>query len=199
MLFSFYVSFLLGEILWSPSSSGNFFNFSPLDDVVMGGASYSSMDNTSGIWRGVVTDSNNGGFVGIRSTPFVNGLVLDLSDCKGVILKVRTTREEGKSRSGKKRYKFVVRDTTDFNGICWTTEFDVLVPNNGKSITTEVRIPFAQQIPTIFAKTIRGQRFDDANIVGFQVAYSKFEYDGRLNAKFQLGEFDLQLLELKAF
>ena len=166
----------------------------------MGGASYSTMDNRSGIWRGVVTDANNGGFVGIRSTPFENGMILDMRDCKGVILTVRsmttttTTNEEGsnRNRSPGQRYKFVVRDTTDFNGICWTTEFDILP-------STEIRIPFAQQIPTIFAKTIRGQRFDDTNIVGFQVAYSKFEYDGRLNAKFQLGEFNLQLLELKSF
>jgi hypothetical protein len=177
----------------------------------MGGASYSTMDNRSGIWRGVVTDANNGGFVGIRSTPFEIGMILDMRDCKGVILTVRsmttttTTNEEGsnRNRSPGQRYKFVVRDTTDFNGICWTTEFDVL-PNNsnrkdGTTTTTEIRIPFAQQIPTIFAKTIRGQRFDDTNIVGFQVAYSKFEYDGRLNAKFQLGEFNLQLLELKSF
>ncbi len=165
----------------------------------MGGASYSTMDNISGLWRGVVTDANNGGFAGIRSKPFANGLVLDMSGCKGVILKVRSTKEgeeEGKMIRRGQRYKFVVRDTTDFNGICWTTEFDVLPTTT----TTEIRIPFAQQIPTIFAKTIRRQKkFDHTNIVGFQVAYSKFEYDGRLNAKFQLGEFNLQLLELKSF
>jgi hypothetical protein len=189
-----------GEMLWSPSSSNNFFNFSPLDDVVMGGASSSSMDNTSGIWRGVVTDANNGGFVGIRSTPFRNGLSLDMSDCTGVLLTVGSANkeEEGSGR----RYKFVVRDSTDFNGICWTTEFDILPSNNiknNKGGTTEIRIPFTQQVPTIFAKTIRGQQFDDTNVVGFQVAYSKFEYDGRLNALFQLGEFELQLLELKSY
>jgi hypothetical protein len=187
-------------MLWSPSSSNNFFNFSPLDDVVMGGASSSSMDNTSGIWRGVVTDANNGGFVGIRSTPFRNGLSLDMSDCTGVLLTVGSANkeEEGSGR----RYKFVVRDSTDFNGICWTTEFDILPSNNiknNKGGTTEIRIPFTQQVPTIFAKTIRGQQFDDTNVVGFQVAYSKFEYDGRLNALFQLGEFELQLLELKSY
>lgn len=185
------------EMLWSPSSSNNFFNFSPLDDVVMGGASSSTMDNTSGVWKGMVTDANNGGFVGIRSTPFRNGLSLDMSDCTGVILTVAASKEDEEEKS-KRRYKFVVRDSTDFNGICWTTEFDIL-PSNNKGGTTDIRIPFIQQVPTIFAKTIRGQNFDDTNVVGFQVAYSKFEYDGRLNALFQLGEFELQLLELKSY
>ena len=59
----------VGETLWTPSSSENFFRFSPLDDVVMGGASSSTIDNNTGIWKGTVTDANNGGFVGVRSVP----------------------------------------------------------------------------------------------------------------------------------
>jgi outer membrane protein assembly factor BamB len=59
-----------GEILWTPtssssSSSSSLLRFAPLDDVVMGGASYSTIDNNTGIWCGYVTDANNGGFVGI--------------------------------------------------------------------------------------------------------------------------------------
>lgn len=171
-----------GDIIWAPSSSDNFCNFAPLDDVVMGGASSSTVDNNTGMWTGTVTDANNGGFVGIRSTPFRNGLSLDVSDCKGVELRLR--------KGDGKRFKFVVRDSTEFNGICWTTEFDA---------GSVIRIPWAKQIPTIFAKTVNGKNFDDEKVVGFQVAYSKFEYDGQLNKKFQLGDFALQIMELKAY
>ncbi|KAL7471404.1 hypothetical protein ACHAXS_011704 [Conticribra weissflogii] len=200
-----------GETIWSPSSTSStksIFQFAPLDDVVMGGASSSTIDNNTGMWTGTVTDANNGGFVGIRSTPFSNGLSLDMSDCKGVELRLRL--------GNGKRFKFVVRDSTEFNGVCWTTSFDATVNggvgngltklfdgsrkiDNGddfKSIT--VRVPFEKQIPTIFAKTVPGKVFDVKNVVGFQLAYSKFEYDGKLNENFELGEFSLQLLELKA-
>ncbi|KAL7529435.1 hypothetical protein ACHAWF_002975 [Thalassiosira exigua] len=170
-----------GEMLWAPSSPQSFFRFAPLDDVVMGGASSSTIDNNTGMWTGTVTDANNGGFAGIRTTPFRNGLSLDMSGCTGVELRLR----KGDGR----RFKFVVRDSTDFNGICWTSEFDA------KAV---VRIPFAKQTPTIFANAVEGN-FDDENIVGFQLAYSKFEYDGKLNKKFKLGEFALQVLELKAY
>jgi hypothetical protein len=54
-----------GEILWTPtSSSSSFLRFAPLDDVVMGGASYSTIDNNTGIWCGYVTDANNGWICG---------------------------------------------------------------------------------------------------------------------------------------
>ncbi|KAL9178778.1 hypothetical protein ACHAXT_003909 [Thalassiosira profunda] len=171
-----------GETLWSPSSSDNIFSFAPLDDVVMGGASSSTADNNTGMWSGTVTDANSGGFVGIRSTPFRNGAALDMSGCKGVELRLR--------KGGGKRFKFVVRDSTEFNGICWTTEFDA---------GGTVQIPFSKQIPTVFAKTVPGTLFDEKSVVGFQVAYSKFGFDGQLNKKFDLGEFALQILELKAY
>lgn len=172
-----------GETLWSPSSSDNIFSFAPLDDVVMGGASSSTVDNNTGMWTGTVTDANNGGFVGIRSTPLRNGMSLDMSGCKGVELRLR--------KGSGQRFKFVVRDSTEFNGICWTTEFDA-----GSS---SVRIPFSKQVPTVFAKTVPGSTFDDENVVGFQLAYSKFGFDGQLNKKFQLGDFALQILELRSY
>ncbi|KAL3822647.1 hypothetical protein ACHAXA_001800 [Cyclostephanos tholiformis] len=172
-----------GEVIWTPSSPRNFFRFSPLDDVVMGGASSSTVDNDTGTWTGTVTDANNGGFVGIRSTPFQNGLSLDMSGCQGVELRLR--------KGDGQRFKFIVRDSTDFNGVCWTTEFDAR--------GTIIRIPFSNQIPTIFASTVSGKSFDDENVVGFQITYSKFEYNGKLNQNFRLGKFVLQLLELKSY
>mmetsp|Transcript_22923 Transcript_22923/g.49592 ORF Transcript_22923/g.49592 Transcript_22923/m.49592 type:complete len:265 (+) Transcript_22923:153-947(+) len=175
-----------GETLWTPSSSQNFFNFAPLDDVVMGGASSSTIDNNTGIWTGTVTDANNGGFVGIRSTPFKNGVSLDVRNCAGVELRLR--------KGGGQRFKFVVRDSTEFNGICWSTEFDAVEKKGGV-----IRIPFAKQVPTIFGKTVSGKQFDDQNLAGFQLTYSKFAFDGQLNKNFQLGDFALQILELKLY
>jgi hypothetical protein len=59
---------LPGDVIWQPSANGDF-TLAPLDDVVMGGVSSSDFDNASGKWVGRVTDANNGGFIGIRSTP----------------------------------------------------------------------------------------------------------------------------------
>jgi len=200
-----------GDTLWAPSSKENFFSFAPLDDVVMGGASFSTIDNNTGIWRGTVTDANNGGFVGIRSTPFKAGIALDTRGCEGIELKIRM--------GDGKRFKFVVRDTTEFNGVCWTTAFDatpsvdganflnslgnVLGDSSDKSANDEkstlVRLPFAKQVPTIFAKTVSGRTFDSNNVVGLQLAYSKFDFDGKLNQNFELGDFSLQILEVKVY
>ena len=174
-----------GEIIWAAGNSDNFFKFAPLDDVVMGGASSSNIDNNTGMWTGTVTEANNGGFVGVRSTPFQGGsLSLDMSECRGIEIRFR--------QGNGKRFKFVVRTDTSFNGVCWTTSFDA--KENGN-----VRIPFSDQVPTIFAKTVSGASFDVKNIVGMQFAYSKFEYDGQLNNNFDLGEFGVQIVEIKTY
>ena len=106
-----------GDILWRPESPSNEFSFAPLDDVVMGGASASNFDNASGIWRGRVTDANNGGFVGIRNTPYVQWDMRS-NNCRGLELKLRS-----KGKSG--RFKVGIRDSVDFNGIVWNSSVDV--------------------------------------------------------------------------
>lgn len=165
----------------------------------MGGASSSTFDNVSGTWTGQVTDANNGGFIGIRSFPACQW---DMSACQGI---------EFKLRGGKlgKRFKVVIRDSTDFNGVCWTTSVDIggglpklfrnAMNQDGGETTTTVRIPFDKQIPTIFAKTVPGKSFQKDSVMGVQLAYSKFEYDGDLNPKFEVGDVELQILEIKAY
>ncbi len=105
-----------GDVVWQPSSKSITtlpFTFAPLDDVVMGGASNSNFDTTTGTWRGTVTDANNGGFIGIRSTP--PSLQLDLSQCQGLEWKIQFRSKSG-SRGGKRlRFKVIVRDSTEFN------------------------------------------------------------------------------------
>mmetsp|Transcript_52114 Transcript_52114/g.156405 ORF Transcript_52114/g.156405 Transcript_52114/m.156405 type:complete len:152 (-) Transcript_52114:561-1016(-) len=151
----------------------------------MGGVSSSEIDNGTGLWTGTVSSANSGGFVGVRSTPM--GVPLDMSMCKGIEFKLRGG--EGK------RFKAVVRDSDEFNGVCWTSSFDA--PRGSKDGT--VRLPFQKQVPTIFARTVPGKTFQSKNVMGFQLAYSKFEYDGALNPKFALGDFSIQILEVRAF
>ncbi len=179
-----------GDIIWDKSASSqgsaqnNPFAFAPLDDVVMGGVSSSTF--VDGKWTGTVSESNSGGFIGIRSTPFPSPL--DMSECKGVEFKIRG----GKN----KVFKAVLRDSTDFNGICWASTFgEQFRISDGLS----VKIPFESMIPTIFARTVPDQTLNKSNVVGFQLVYSKFLYDGELNPKFELGDFDLEVLEIKAY
>jgi len=186
-----------GNTLWT-AGTANAFQLAPLDDVVMGGVSSSTFDNDTGLWKGKVTDANNGGFIGIRSTP---SFEWNMENCSGIELKVKTASEKTQ------RFKFVVRDSTDFNGVCWTTSIDVggsnpvlkLFTSSENSGVTTVKIPFRKQVPTIFARTVPDQVFQKDNVVGVQLAYSKFEYDGDLNPNFSLGDMDLQILEMSAY
>ena len=186
-----------GDVLWAPSFQ-NTFGMAPLDDVVMGGVSSSTFDNDTGLWKGKVTDANNGGFIGIRSTP---SFQWNMNACSGIQLKVKSNNDKTT------RFKVILRDSTDFNGVCWTTSVDV-GGNNGvmkffskesSGGVTTIKIPFAKQIPTIFARTVPDQVFSPENVVGLQLTYSKFEYDGDLNPNFILGDMELQILEISAY
>jgi hypothetical protein len=169
-----------GDVLWKPVGMETYFDFAPLDDVVMGGASSSTFNGATGKWKGEVTDANSGGFIGIRSTPVVD---LDMSNCKGIDIRLKSDT--------KLRLKVVIRDTTDFNGIAWTSSKDV----GGRSL----QIPFNSQVPTMFAKTVESDPFKRKNVKSIQLVYSKFEYDGALNPKFSTGDFDVQLEEIRAY
>jgi hypothetical protein len=171
-----------GDVLWKAGLQDNDFTFAPLDDVVMGGASSSNFDDATGKWKGSVTDANNGGFIGIRSTPYVDW---DMVNCQGIALKLATP-------SGT-RLKVVLRDSVEFNGISWTSSKDV--DANGKTI----KIPFSKQVPTMFAKTVSGQTFSKDQVKGIQLVFSKFEYDGALNPKFSVGDFQVQVEEIRAY
>ena len=91
----------------APGESFGALELFPLDDVVMGGASSSSFDNAARTWRGEVTTRNSGGFVGVRSKTLAPAL--DLTGASGVAIRVRP-------RGAPLRLKFILRDSTDFNG-----------------------------------------------------------------------------------
>ena len=149
----------------------------PLDDVVMGGSSASTFDNARRRWSGDVIEAN-GGFVGCRTKAL--SPALDVSSCGGLALTV--------SCPSKLRFKCVLRDSTDFNGIAHTASFDT-----AGTAGQVVRLPFASFVATRFAKTVPGARLDAGSVVGFQLALSKFEYDGKLNPLFREGAFELEL------
>jgi len=176
-----------GDVVWKAGDPNNDFTFAPLDDVVMGGASASRFDAATGKWTGDVTDANSGGFIGIRSTPFVD---YDMSTCQGV--KLQITAPKGSSL----RLKVVVRDSTDFNGVGWTSSVDI---NPNKVGSTKVQIPFSKQVPTRFAQTVSGQYFAKNQVRGIQLVFSKFEYDGALNPTFRVGDFQVQVAEIRAY
>jgi hypothetical protein len=181
---------LPGDVLWKADadmSKQYAFTMAPLDDVVMGGASSSTFDVKTGIWAGTVTDANNGGFIGIRSTP---GFLWNMEQCNGLEYKLKTSTL---AAAKVKRFKFIVRDSTEFNGITWATSADV------KPGVSTVKVPFSKQVPTLFAKTVENQTFRKDNVVGIQIAFSKFEYDGGLNPKFSVGGVNLQIIEIRAY
>lgn len=192
-----------GDTLWQPGPPGSAVQWAPLDDVVMGGVSSSVFDNEVGDWVGTVSDSNSGGFIGIRTTPVVSAL--NMEACAGVEFLLRRG-------SGARRIKAVVRDSTEFNGVCWTTCFNMpaevkknpfasLFSKEGSEDeeVVSIRIPFRAQIPTIFSKTVPDQTFNIKNVVAFQLVYSKFEFDGVLNSNFSLGDFSLGIFEVRAY
>ncbi|GFH51160.1 hypothetical protein CTEN210_07636 [Chaetoceros tenuissimus] len=199
-----------GDTLWKIGmDDSNTFTFAPLDDVVMGGVSSSTFSSATGKWTGTVSESNSGGFIGIRSTPFSN--TLDMSGCEGIEITFKGSRNQ--------IFKAVVRDSTDFNGICWTSTFCGEPSSQGNSDSSlfskilgrnneamdkidepyTIKISFDELIPTIFARTVPNQNLNKATIEGFQLAYSKFLFDGELNPKFSLGDFSLNMLELRAY
>jgi hypothetical protein len=182
-----------GTVLWKAGSVDNDFEFAPLDDVVMGGASNSNFNKGTGKWKGIVTDANNGGFIGIRSTPIID---YDLSKCNGIEWTILTSAKDSI------RLKVVLRDSTDFNGVGWTTSMDT---SKSKQITTTFKIPFDNKTlkPSKFAKILTSNEYDEpfnkAGIKSFQLTYSKFEYDGILNPKFNTGDFEIQLMDIKTY
>lgn len=182
-----------GTVLWQ-AGNNNPFTFGPLDDVVMGGASASTFDQATGKWKGVVTDANNGGFVGIRSTPTLD---YDLAPCQGIEWTIRVIQPTTATSMKKSlRLKIVVRDSTEFNGIGWSSSQDVTVSGSN----CVIRVPFNKQVPTRFARTTpTGEEFNKSNVKSFQLVYSKFEYDGEMNPNFVLGDFDFQLVQLRTY
>ncbi|XP_075496799.1 protein HIGH CHLOROPHYLL FLUORESCENCE PHENOTYPE 173, chloroplastic [Primulina tabacum] len=164
-----------------------------LDDVVMGGVSQSSFQvdpngsesgGPTGIFRGVVSTANNGGFTSIRTRNF--SAPEDLSAYDGLELRLK-----GDGR----RYKLIVRTSRDWDTVGYTAGFDT-VNDQWQS----VRLPFSSLRPIFRARTVPdAPPFDPREIISLQLMFSKFEYDGKLNPTFKEGPFQLPVAAIRAY
>lgn len=183
-----------GKLLYG--LEGNSFKDLPwgaLDDVVMGGVSQSTFvidpkggenGDPTGIFKGNVSTTNNGGFTSIRTRNF--SVPEDLSAYDGLELRLK-----GDGR----RYKLIVRTSSDWDTVGYTVGFDT-VEGQWQSI----KLPFSSLRPIFRAKTVSdAPPFDPQNVVSLQLMFSKFEYDGKLNPTFVEGPFQLPLSSIRAY
>ncbi|XP_047315296.1 protein HIGH CHLOROPHYLL FLUORESCENCE PHENOTYPE 173, chloroplastic [Impatiens glandulifera] len=164
-----------------------------LDDVVMGGVSESTFQidpmgsengGPSGLFKGVVSTTNNGGFTSIRTKNF--SVAEDLSAYDGLELRLK-----GDGR----RYKLIVRTSRDWDTIGYTAGF-----NTVEGQWQSVHVPFSSLKPIFRAKTVMGAPpFDPSGIISLQLMFSKFESDGKLNPTFKEGAFQLPVSRIRAY
>lgn len=174
-------------LIWS-ADQPSLLEWGPLDDVVMGGVSQSTfaVERGCGVFSGTISTENNGGFAGCRSRAIVPAL--RLSDFSGVRLSVR---------GDGKRYKLIVRDDYSWNGIAWMYCFTTA--DGGEDEWQEVEAPFADFIPTLFARRVPGAVLKTDSITAVQLTLSKFELDTELNPRFGTGPFQLELRSVVAY
>ncbi|GFQ06983.1 probable complex i intermediate-associated protein 30 [Phtheirospermum japonicum] len=124
-----------------------------LDDVVMGGVSESTFlidpnggenGRPAGIFKGVVSTANNGGFTSVRTKNFT--IPEDLSAYDGLELRVK-----GDGR----RYKLIVRTSRDWDTIGYTTGF-----GTAKDQWQSIRLPFSSLRPIFRARTLMFSKFE---------------------------------------
>lgn len=157
-----------------------------LDDVVMGGVSSSQWRSTpeGALFTGVVSTSNSGGFVSVRSRNAEPAL--DLSRYHGLVLRLRGDGQ---------RYKLFVRSASGWDSIAYMSGFGTRA---GEWQT--VQIPFAGLMPVFRAKTVaEAPPLDTHHISSLQLMLSKFERDGDLNPEFRTGEFSLLVAEIGVY
>ncbi|CDO96855.1 unnamed protein product [Coffea canephora] len=133
-----------------------------LDDVVMGGVSESSfvIDPTggekggpTGVFRGVVSTANNGGFTSIRTKNFP--VPEDLSAYDGLELRLK-----GDGR----RYKLIVRTSCDWDTVGYTLSFDTI-----EGQWQSIQLPFSSLRPVFRARTVSdAPPFDARQIASLQ-------------------------------
>eukprot|EP00933_Yihiella_yeosuensis_P071861 TRINITY_DN80091_c0_g1_i1.p1 TRINITY_DN80091_c0_g1~~TRINITY_DN80091_c0_g1_i1.p1 ORF type:complete len:318 (-),score=38.51 TRINITY_DN80091_c0_g1_i1:252-1205(-) len=172
-----------GQTLWSAENPEEL-QWGSLDDVVMGGASRSSIEGN--VWTGTVI-TQGGGFAGIRTKAFEPAY--DVSRCIGLKLRLKG--------GGGQRFKFIIRDSYDWNGIAWSYAFETKTLLPGQ--TVEVSAPFEMFVPTLYARRVPSAEFNRKLLTAMQITLSKFEYDGSLNPNFQAGDFSVTLESIETY
>jgi hypothetical protein len=161
-----------------------------LDDVVMGGVSASrlEMGDRSALFTGTISTANSGGFASVRTRNFASDkrVGIDLSGYRGLELHIKGDGQ---------RYKFFLRDRTQWDSIAFATSFDT-TPDQW--IT--VQVPFETLTPVLRARSLPNTApLNPSSICSLQLMLSKFEYDGQLNPHFGSGEFKLAIAWIRAY
>lgn len=122
--------------------------WSAFDDVIMGGVSSSRMsgEDGHGVFTGVVSLENEGGFASVRSSARDWGL----GGARGLVLRVRGDGQ---------RYKVNARTNDGMAGGSWQGAF---ATRKGEWIT--VRIPFAEFVPRLRGQSIDAGPLDPAAV-----------------------------------
>ncbi|XP_042398454.1 protein HIGH CHLOROPHYLL FLUORESCENCE PHENOTYPE 173, chloroplastic-like [Zingiber officinale] len=164
-----------------------------LDDVVMGGVSASEFQvdpngnedgGPTGLFKGVVSTANNGGFTSIRTKNL--SMPEDLSAYDGIEMRVKGDGH---------RYKLILRTSSDWDTVGYTASFDTI-----RDQWQTIKLPFSSFRPVFRARTVvDAAPFDSSNIIAVQLMYSKFEYDGKLNPTFEEGSFQLPFSSIRAY
>ncbi len=183
-----------GLEIFNPAA-GKELMFGPIDDVVMGGVSSSTLSvsplggekgGAAGIFAGNVTQANNGGFASVRSKNFSPSL--DISAYDGFEIRLKGDGQ---------RYKFIARTEDSFDGVGYTCSFDTS-PGSWQTI----RIPFTKLIPVFRSKTVMDRSpfvGESSHVSSLQFMLSKFEYDGKLNPSWREGPFELPIQYVRAY
>lgn len=88
-----------------------------------------------------------------------------------------------------------VRTSTDWDAMGYTCGFDT-----EKGEWQTIRLPFSSFVPVFRARTVKdAPPFDTSRIASLQLLFSKFEYDDKLNPKFEAGPFELPIASIKAY
>ncbi|GMY37456.1 putative complex i intermediate-associated protein 30 [Fagus crenata] len=195
-----------------------------LDDVVMGGVSESSFQidrrgseigGPTGVFKGVVSTANNGGFTSIRTKNF--SVPEDLSAYDGLKLRLK---------GDGCRYKLIIHTSLDWDTVGYTTSFDTVA-----GLWQSIRLPFSSLRPIFRARTESdAPPFDPTDVVSLQpcrhdsichyclfsaswfstlilddvskslqLMFSKFEFDGKLNPTYVEGAFHLLLSSIQTY
>lgn len=132
-------------------------DWGPVDDVVMGGVSHSTMRHDPAghaVFEGVVSLERNGGFASVRSRP----RDLGAADTVACVVEVR---------GDGKRYKVNLRTDELYDGVNYQAAFDVPA-----DVWTTVRLPLSAFAPTFRGRTVDAPPIDPARLrqVGFVIA-----------------------------
>ena len=129
-------------------------------------ATSSGADDVAGVFAGVVTEANNGGFASVRTRNFAPAL--DLTGFTGIRLRCR---------GNGLRFKMILRTDAAWDGPSYFRSFDTAAGE-----WAEVELPFAAFVATRRARTLPdGPPLDARRITSLQLMLSKFEYDGEVS------------------